>query len=126
MKVGEYFSMKEFDCADGTPYPAVWVHRLSELCSNLDVIREWFNKPIRITSGYRTPAHNRRVGGVKDSYHTQGMAADFVVVDEDPREVAAIMRRLIAIRAIDEGGIGDYSTFTHYDLRNKPARWRGR
>ena len=42
----------------------------------LDPIRERWQSPIYITSGYRCPALNRKVGGVENSYHTRGMAAD--------------------------------------------------
>ena len=42
----------------------------------LDPIRERWQSPIYITSGYRCPALNRKVGGVENSYHVRGMAAD--------------------------------------------------
>ena len=42
----------------------------------LDPLREAWGAPIIITSGYRCEALNARVGGVKNSYHTRGMAAD--------------------------------------------------
>lgn len=35
----------------------------------------------RFTSGYRTPAHNKRVGGVPTSYHVKAAAGDFVPVN---------------------------------------------
>ena len=41
-----------------------------------DPLRERWQSPIYITSGYRCPALNRKVGGVENSYHTRGMAAD--------------------------------------------------
>lgn len=42
----------------------------------LDRIRERWQSPIYINSGYRCPALNRKVGGVENSYHVRGMAAD--------------------------------------------------
>ena len=42
----------------------------------LDPLREAWGGPIIITSGYRSEELNARVGGVKYSYHTRGMAAD--------------------------------------------------
>ena len=42
----------------------------------LDPIREKWQSPIYITSGYRCPLLNKKVGGVENSYHTRGMAAD--------------------------------------------------
>jgi len=34
--------------------------------------------PVTITSGYRTPEHNVAVGGVENSQHVKGQAADFI------------------------------------------------
>lgn len=39
-------------------------------------IRDFVGCPIRVNSGYRCPFHNQRVGGVSNSYHVQGLAAD--------------------------------------------------
>ena len=44
----------------------------------LDPLREKLGKPIIITSGYRNPEYNKKVGGVKDSQHTKGEAVDFI------------------------------------------------
>ena len=50
-----------------------------ELVVLLQCIREHFGKPVHITSGYRTAAHNAAVGGSKSSQHLLGRAADFYV-----------------------------------------------
>ena len=42
----------------------------------LDPLREAWGSPIIVTSGYRCEELNKRVGGVKTSYHLRGMAAD--------------------------------------------------
>ncbi len=42
----------------------------------LDPIRENYGKPIYVTSGYRSPALNRAVGGSQTSQHMRGEAAD--------------------------------------------------
>lgn len=42
----------------------------------LDPIREHWGSPIFVTSGYRCPLLNKKVGGVATSYHLRGMAAD--------------------------------------------------
>ena len=39
-------------------------------------LREELGVPVRVNSGYRCPAHNAAVGGVKGSNHTKGLAAD--------------------------------------------------
>lgn len=46
----------------------------------LDPLRKAFGHPIRVTSGYRCPALNAAVGGVHNSQHLSGQAADIVPV----------------------------------------------
>lgn len=42
----------------------------------LDLLREWYGKPIRVNSGYRCEALNEAIGGSKTSQHCLGEAAD--------------------------------------------------
>ena len=61
---------------DNTP-TAEAVPLMVELITKvLDPIREKWQSPIYITSGYRCPALNAKVGGSPTSYHLRGMAAD--------------------------------------------------
>jgi len=48
----------------------------ADLVDCLERLRTIVGKPLIIVSGYRTPAHNRAVGGARRSYHLQGRAAD--------------------------------------------------
>lgn len=53
------------------------VDNLRVLCSNvLQPLRDHLRIPVNITSGYRCPALNRAVGGVANSQHLSGQAAD--------------------------------------------------
>jgi Peptidase M15 len=88
----------------------------------LEEIREIFdNRPIIITSWYRDPESNRDVGGVRNSQHLLGWAADFQIHGLDPNDVAAKLNQTWA------GGLGDSSAFTHVDMRQllgwSIARW---
>ncbi len=85
----------------------------------LQLFRDRLGKPITITSGYRCPAHNKAVGGAKESQHLLGKAADIVVKGMSPATVAE------HAEAIGFGGIGRYATFTHVDVRAGRARWSG-
>lgn len=61
---------------DNTPTAEV-VKNLTALVDNtLDPLREIYGKPIRVTSGYRCPRLNKAVGGVANSQHLTGQAAD--------------------------------------------------
>ena len=46
----------------------------------LDPLREHWGLPIRVTSGYRCPELNEEVGGVEDSWHMDGCAADITAL----------------------------------------------
>lgn len=62
--------------------PPEVVARMKELCVNLlQPIRDDVGRPIRVNSGYRSPALNAAVGGVKNSAHLTGYAVDIVCPD---------------------------------------------
>lgn len=84
MQLSEHFSEEEFlrsETAKKYKINNTWELKKYKdnaiyLCKNvLDPLREIFGK-IRITSGYRCPALNNKVGGSKDSTHVTGRAAD--------------------------------------------------
>lgn len=61
---------------DNTP-PSAVVENLKVLASGLEQVRELLGCPVSINSGYRSEELNAKIGGVKQSAHTQGFAADF-------------------------------------------------
>ena len=77
--------------------------------------------PLHITSGYRPPAYNRKVGGVSNSAHIDGLAADIYSDYMDVSELYDICDSVIG----DRGGVGYYPSdgFIHVDLRGYRARW---
>ena len=82
---------------DNTP-DVTTIQRLTVLATGLEKIRALLGQPMHIDSGYRCQALNRAVGGVPDSAHIQGYAADFVCPDfGSPLTIA----RAIAASAID-------------------------
>jgi uncharacterized protein YcbK (DUF882 family) len=73
--------------------------------------------PFLITSGYRCPIHNRKVGGVEDSAHTRGLAVDIKLIDT--KTAFTIVKALIRA-GFERIGIG--SGFVHADIdTSKPA-----
>ena len=119
------FKVREFYCRDGSD--PIFVD--SELVQCLQKIRNHFGKPVHITSGYRTAAHNAAVGGSKSSQHLLGRAADFYVEGVDVATVAAYAETLLPAR----GGIGRYpkdakhptrkTGWVHIDTRANKSRW---
>ena len=124
MNLTENFASVEFKCKDGTPVPIHYMEYVQDLARQLQKVRDYLDKPIRINSGYRTPAYNRSVGGVDGSYHTLAMAADISVQDTSPEEVYCAIERLIADRRMQDGGLGYYGRYghIHYDI-GTPRRW---
>lgn len=69
------------------------LNNLSNLCINvLQPLRDHFNKPVIITSGYRCKKLNELVGGVSNSQHVKGEAVDLIVLGEDLKDVYNYMK----------------------------------
>ena len=81
----KYFRKEEFLCRCGKcEMPAEVEANIVALVENvLDPAREKFGKPIIVNSGYRCPKHNTAVGGVANSQHTRGEAADITSADNE-------------------------------------------
>ena len=122
MKLTTNFSLNEFNKRNYN-VPTDVLRNLIELAKNLQVLRDEVKKPIKITSGYRPAELNAKVGGASQSRHITGQAADLKIEGYTPKQVAAIIEKLIAAGKMKQGGIGTYSTWVHYDVRGTAARW---
>ncbi|MDY6148972.1 MAG: D-Ala-D-Ala carboxypeptidase family metallohydrolase [Porphyromonas sp.] len=96
------------------------------LLAKLDELRERLGRPVIVSSGYRCPVHNRNVGGVYNSQHVNGTAADIYCPGVAVGELAS------AARAVGFDGIGVYyfEGFVHVDCRDGGRRpgyytWEG-
>lgn len=114
VKLSNNFYLYEFECKCGKCKNTIIDKKL---VNSLQKIRDKYNKPVIINSGYRCTAHNKAVGGVSNSQHTKGKAADIVVKGIAPKEVASYAA------SIGFKGIGVYKAFTHVDTRDKQAYW---
>lgn len=85
----------------------------------LQALRDELGRPMLITSGYRSPSHNKEVGGAERSQHLLGRAFDVVMTNHDPEAFVAAAER------VGFNGIGLYPdrNFIHVDSRLKKARW---
>ena len=120
MRIG-FFDTKEFESKDGkaSPFDDTVVKR--ELIVMLNAIRSRYGKPIVVNSGYRSQEHNVAVGGVKNSYHTLGLAADIRPLSENMSDLPELQQ--ICDQMNPKGGVGFYNTFVHVDVRGEHARW---
>lgn len=123
MKLTANFSLSEFACNDGTPVPAKYLDNVKELATNLQQLRNYIGEPIHINSGYRTKSYNKKIGGAPASQHLTASAADITTKNRSPKQVKAIIEKLIKEGKMKNGGIGLYMGFLHYDIRDIPARW---
>ena len=111
-----HFNLSEFACPCCR---RIMLHPL--LLEKLEKLRKIIEKPIHITSGYRCFAYNQKVGGVANSYHCIGLAADIQVKNIN------LIELLGYVEEIDFAGIGFYEkkNFLHLDIRpTKRTRWR--
>lgn len=121
-KLSENFSSLEFDCHGSGCCSETIIN--PQLVEYVQKIRDHFGKSITVTSGYRCPVHNKRIGGATGSRHSKGDAADIVVSGVAPKEVAKYAE------SIGIKGIGLYETdadgyFTHVDTRDVKSFWYG-
>ena len=96
----------------------------SQLVGLLRSVERRFGKKVVVTSGYRSPTHNRRVNGATRSQHMGCKAADIVIPDADRFAVAEYVRSLPG-----RGGVGTYchSAAIHVDVGPKRDwNWRCR
>jgi len=117
------FYLDEFECRDKSDIPLEVFNNLLELVEQMQKIRDILGKTITVNSGYRSPNYNKSIGGASRSQHILGKACDFTVKGLTPYQVADRLEDLMQGGSIINGGLGEYDTFTHYDIRNNPARW---
>ena len=103
----KFFSLSEFDCPS---LPDSGKNMDINFIYKLEHARELAGIPFKITSGYRTKEHNAEVGGVPNSSHLVGVAADIAV--------SGGADRYIILSALIKAGfkrIGIAKTFIHCD-----------
>ena len=118
-----YFKREEFRCPCGKcgGFP---VEPQESMVCTVDEIRRRLGVPVSVVdgggSGVRCAAHNAEVGGVANSQHLCGLAADLHSA-ASPAEMKAVAEEVLG----HTGGIGLYGWGIHVDTRQGYARWNG-
>ena len=118
-----YFKQSEFACKCGGRYCNGYpVDIDAGMVKIADQIRSRIGKPITVNSGLRCKTHNANVGGVSNSQHLLGKAADLGCPSGcTPSQMASIAEEIMG----NTGGIGIYSWGIHIDTRSTKSRWNG-
>ena len=104
----KYFTYGEFDSQD---LKGSGKNVSDELINMLDIVRKKYGKSVVINSGYRTPEHNKSVGGTPESSHIKGLAADIACNNSTDRFKLEGVLREVGFKRIGMG-----STFIHVDI----------
>ena len=112
------FRKDEFACKCGEYCNGHPVDVDEKLLVLLQKIRDHFGKAVVITSAVRCKTHNKAVGGVSNSQHLYGTAADIKVPGVSPSALLAY-----ADKINPNGGVGKYSWGIHIDTRKGKSRW---
>lgn len=102
-----YFSCREFfpNCSDDEIVECIrsgLFDNLLTLVMVLDGFRDAVNVPLRITSSFRSPEHNRRVGGSTTSQHMSASAIDFCSPVLNSNSLALHLRDFLQKSALDK------------------------
>ena len=110
--------------------PSVEVQQnIEELLEVLDDLREFYGKPIKITSGFRCTELNKLVGGSPTSAHVIGYAADLQPVGDTFENFKAEV-----LRWLDKSGVkfdqciiekSKSAQWVHFGLFNRKGQQRG-
>jgi len=95
---------------------------LDNLALRLQVLRTSFGRALNVNSAYRCKDHNSRSGGVKDSKHVLGQAADISTVGWTSEDRSRFIR---LATGLGFGGIGinNKQQYIHIDLRSVGMLW---
>jgi uncharacterized protein YcbK (DUF882 family) len=116
-KLSKHFSSKEFENSTDKEF---FIDPI--LLQKLDLVREDFGESITITSGYRSPAHNAKIGGSSSSQHCLGKAADIRPTSGSKEKLDKLY--LICEKYFEAVGDGRIKGFIHVDTRTgKKRRW---
>lgn len=116
-----HFNLSELRSHDGAEVPDKYLANALAICERAEVLRAEVG-PLIVTSGYRSPAWNRRIGGAQRSLHMTARALDLSSRSVPAKELHRIWLRLVKEGRVGDGGLGLYPNWVHIDL-GRPRRW---
>lgn len=124
MNLSEHFTKEEFqhsdkadECGIVNEMDVAQMTAAIVLCETvLEPLREHLDRPIHISSGFRCPKLNMRVGGAATSQHTKGQAVDITVPGTAPQEVFDVIKKNIPYDQV----IQENNEWVHVSYRENP------
>ena len=125
-KLTKNFGLAEMACNDKARTLEI-TPELVDHAQRLQRFRDWFNRPMKINSWFRTRDYNKQIGGEPNSQHCLGVATDVALPDEyfsfDKNRKDEFLNnmknkwQLLCQGDGLRGGVGFYSNFVHLDSR---------
>ncbi|MGH8487167.1 MAG: D-Ala-D-Ala carboxypeptidase family metallohydrolase [Pseudomonas sp.] len=126
MHLTEHFTLEEMTTSETAARQGIAnipdepaTNNLLRLCALLEQVRSLVGRPVLISSGYRSPAVNKIVGGSINSKHCLGLAADIIV----PGFTASRLAHAISDSSLSfDQLILEYDQWVHLGLSDGPLR----
>lgn len=118
----KYFKIAEYDCqCKNAKCKGKGVELDAKLLKIMDSLREKLGAPLRVTSGWRCPDHNKAIGGALNSTHMTGKGVDIACDNlEELYKLCLVQAGLTGI------GDGRPKGFVHIDVKDSPVirKWK--
>lgn len=111
--------------------PDEYTDNMMRVLNLLQVIRDSWNAPLIISSGYRCPELNKKVGGASNSDHVYGAAVDFHTVSNKPEDNHKLWNMITCMYKLGKLPqfrqlINEYNDkWIHVSVNNDYNRWKG-
>lgn len=110
---------------DNTPTLEVKQHLQELITTLLNPIREAWGSAVLVSSGYRCPALNAKVGGAKSSAHLTGYAADLIPKNGQREKFIKFVQNFLRTSGIPfDQCINEYGRWCHVGLKNSRGSQR--
>lgn len=132
--MSKFFTLKEMVYSitarkhniDNNPKDDEIIEHLNELMEFMDGVREKWGSAILVSSGYRCPELNSKLGGVKTSAHPYGYAADLIPANNKKQQFFEFFKDYLKDKQFDELIMekSGNSIWIHFALKSKDGKQR--